>query len=145
MPLSDGFSILAPASDALPTQEALTGRIEDLTARLGRLRTLPMAESYTGPVLFEGSAAAELFASTFGSRLGADRTPSFDNPMFENLAAGDCSINLARGSCRARSASSRIRHSGPTRAGTSAARWSMTKGFARAKRNWWTRACCAHC
>ena len=89
MPLSDGFSILAPASDALPTQEALTGRIEDLTARLGRLRTLPMAESYTGPVLFEGSAAAELFASTFGSRLGADRTPSFDNPMFENLAAGE--------------------------------------------------------
>jgi len=89
MPLSDGFAILTPTPDALPGKDTLTRRIEEFTAGLSRLRAAPLVESYTGPVLFEGRAAAELFASTFGRRLGADRVPTFDNPMFENFAASE--------------------------------------------------------
>ena len=43
--------------------------------RLAGLREVAPAERYNGPVLFEGQAAAELFAQGFAPRLLASRIP----------------------------------------------------------------------
>ncbi|HTI06693.1 MAG TPA: metallopeptidase TldD-related protein [Gemmatimonadales bacterium] len=96
-PLSDAIAMYAPTPDALPARDSLGRRIDDFVNHLLQLRAAPVAETYSGPVLVEGDAAAELFASTLGSRFGADRMPLFDSPMMEGMMAmsgGDAAAGL---------------------------------------------------
>jgi predicted Zn-dependent protease len=86
MPLDDGIAIYAASPDALPKRDILTKSVEDFAAGLTRLRATEASESYNGPVLFEGDAAAELFATMIGTQLAANRMPVSDNPVFERFA-----------------------------------------------------------
>jgi predicted Zn-dependent protease len=86
MPLEDGFVDYAAAPDNLPSADSVTQQVRDFTSRFARLRESAPAETYNGPVLFEGEAAVDLFSSAFGPRLGAYRTPVTDNPMFERFS-----------------------------------------------------------
>jgi hypothetical protein len=69
MPLSDFDVVYAHSVDELPSREQMTQRIRALGARMEKLRTAKVLESYTGPVLFEGQAAGEIVAQGFGNAL----------------------------------------------------------------------------
>jgi len=74
----------ALALDALPDDEKLASEIRMMAKDLVALRSAPLVEdSYSGPVLFEDQAAAELFVRLYlGSEgLVASRTPIIEGPM----------------------------------------------------------------
>ncbi|MGH7521056.1 MAG: metallopeptidase TldD-related protein [Gemmatimonadales bacterium] len=87
MPLSDELSVEVASPNDLPQRDALVPRVQEFAARLNQLRTAAAAETYNGPVLFEGSAAGELFGSFLGSALVAARVPVSDVPGFDRFAA----------------------------------------------------------
>ena len=58
-------------------RESLTTRINAMGKRLAARRVATDAERYIGPVLFEGQAAAELFAQVMVPRLLGRRRPEF--------------------------------------------------------------------
>ena len=58
------------------------GRARGSGDRLTASRTAPLGEEYTGPVLFEGRAGAEILAQSFVPLLLAERGPDSDNPRF---------------------------------------------------------------
>ncbi len=62
-------------------KEDLTTRIKDMGTRLQKLRKAPLLDHYSGPVLIEGQAAAELFSQVFAPKLLAIRRPVSDNPQ----------------------------------------------------------------
>ena len=81
--LSDFVAAEARTWEHLPSQEELVARTTRMTATLAELRTAPALERYTGPVLFEGQAAAELVAQVLAPRFMGLRMPVVENPMFE--------------------------------------------------------------
>ena len=81
--LSDFVAAEARAWEHLPSQEELLARTTRMMATLAQLRTAPALERYTGPVLFEGQAAAELVAQVLALRFVGLRMPVVDNPMLE--------------------------------------------------------------
>ena len=86
MSLTDVMSTYGAVPADLPPRDALSGDVTQLVARLQKLRQAPRAETYNGPVLFEGQAAAELVNQVLAPRLVASRRPVSDNPMFEGFA-----------------------------------------------------------
>ena len=81
--LGDFVAAEARAWEQLPSQEELAARVARMIAGLAELRAAPPMERYTGPVLFEGQAAAELVAQVLAPRFVGLRMPVADNPMFE--------------------------------------------------------------
>jgi PmbA/TldA metallopeptidase C-terminal domain len=82
LPLADFLVVYGRSMQELPPREELAKRIRALQARLESLRKAPLVERYTGPVLFEDQAAAELFMQTMGSALaGAPRLVVEDSRM----------------------------------------------------------------
>lgn len=59
----------------LPPEAELARQVQQVAANVTALVSAPLGESYTGPVLFEGVAAAQLFADVFGNNLGPMRRP----------------------------------------------------------------------
>ncbi len=80
-PLEDAFLAAGQALADLPPTERLRGEALELGNRLGRLRQAPVLQSYNGPVLFEGQAAAEVFAQAFAPKLLATRLPVVDQAL----------------------------------------------------------------
>jgi predicted Zn-dependent protease len=75
MPLEDFDVAYARSLAELPPREELTKRIRAMAARLDNLRKASLLDRYSGPVLFEGEAAAELFLQSLGGALvGTPRT-----------------------------------------------------------------------
>ena len=64
MPLGDAQSWYGRSMSDLPPRENVFQRVKDLQERLAKLRDAAVIERYTGPVLFEGDAAAELLGQT---------------------------------------------------------------------------------
>ncbi len=56
---------------ALPDQAVLSDKVENMAKALEQLRQAPPAESYTGPAILSGKAAAVFFHETFGHRVEA--------------------------------------------------------------------------
>jgi predicted Zn-dependent protease len=56
-----------------------------LAARLDGLRKAPLLERYTGPVLFEGESAAELFLQALGSAMVGTPRTVVDDVRLENI------------------------------------------------------------
>jgi TldD protein len=79
-PLAGSFRFFARSTDALPSRESLAQAVRALAARLDSLRTAPVLERYNGPVLFEGRAAAELFAQVFAPALVGRRRMQSGEP-----------------------------------------------------------------
>lgn len=86
-PLADSYQAAARLFPGLPAAESLAARVRGLAARLGGLQRAAEPEAYSGPVLFEGQAAAQLFGQVFAPRLVASRRPVADNPMMERIAS----------------------------------------------------------
>jgi hypothetical protein len=75
MPLSDSYEVSAASQGELPSRDSLTAAVRNVATRLTQLRQSPVAESYEGPVLFEGRAAAELFNAVIAPKLVGTRRP----------------------------------------------------------------------
>jgi hypothetical protein len=84
-PISDSFAVYASDPTALPSTDALLARVQRMSALIVKLRSAASLDRYNGPVLFEGTAAAEIFLQQFGSRLATSRSPVSDNPQFEMM------------------------------------------------------------
>ncbi len=85
-PLRDFFtSTEKTVQDLLPAAE-LSARARELAANLVALRKAPVGEDYSGPVMVEGQAAAELLAQTFVSLFLSLRLPEADNPSIARIA-----------------------------------------------------------
>lgn len=67
------FYSLAPGRQASETE--LRRAVTDMADNLVALRKAPVGESYSGPVLFEPQAAAQLFAELLGPNLSLPRRP----------------------------------------------------------------------
>ncbi len=85
LPLEDGIAEYRDTPDDLPGRDALTRQVQQFATRFTTLRDTPPSETYNGPVLFEGTAAAELFALAMGSDFSADRAPVSENGMFNRI------------------------------------------------------------
>lgn len=70
----------------LPPRDELAQRVGELGARLAALRDAELLDRYNGPVLFEGQAAAELFAQVFAPELIAQRRPVAGDERMARMA-----------------------------------------------------------
>ncbi|MDE0658149.1 MAG: metallopeptidase TldD-related protein [Gammaproteobacteria bacterium] len=73
-------------SEPLPDRKILRAKVRGMAKALSERRDAEPLNRYSGPVLFEGQAAAELFASVFASRLVAVRVPDADGSRYERMA-----------------------------------------------------------
>ncbi len=96
-PVTDSLELHARRGSDLPPRERLLADIRRMAARILQLRSAPSLERYNGPVLFEGVAAAEIFAQQFASGLIAVRQPISDDPRFE-MFYGQMANQLGGGS-----------------------------------------------
>src|SRR5439155_23428008 len=80
MPLEDFVAAYGRSMQDLPKTE-LADRIRQMGARLKQLHEAPLVDQYSGPVLVQGQAVAELFSRVFAPRLLAVRRPISDNPQ----------------------------------------------------------------
>ena len=62
MTVRDLFTLVEKALDDLPSAAEIAGRARDMAERLKIQREAPLGDEYTGPVLVEGQASAELVA-----------------------------------------------------------------------------------
>lgn len=86
MPLEDFVAVYGRSTDDLPKKADLALRIQELGARLAKLRQAPIVDRYNGPVLFEGQAAAELLSQVLVPRLLGTPRPVFENAQMERFA-----------------------------------------------------------
>jgi TldD protein len=75
MLLRDSASVMALDLRNLPAEPQLRRATEAVAENLTALTRAPVGESYTGPVMFEPLAAAQLLADLFGRNLGQRRRP----------------------------------------------------------------------
>jgi len=75
----DSTSVHARVWEGLPDRAELLALAADLAERLQQLRAAPVLDRYTGPVLFEGQAAAEVVRQVLVPRLLAVRVPMADD------------------------------------------------------------------
>jgi predicted Zn-dependent protease len=59
----------------LPPEAELRKAAQQVAANVVAMRKAPLAETYTGPILFEGPAAAQLFAEILGRNFAIPRRP----------------------------------------------------------------------
>jgi hypothetical protein len=85
MPITDFEVIHANSIDQLPPRDEIVKRIRGLQSRLERLSKATGVDRYTGPVLFESDAAAELFLQALGSALAGVPRVVVDDLRFERL------------------------------------------------------------
>lgn len=78
MPLYDGASIQSLDPARMPSDAELAKAVTDVASNLSNLGRAPIGEPYVGPVLFSGSAAAQIFAEVLGSQFAASRRPVSD-------------------------------------------------------------------
>jgi hypothetical protein len=78
MVLRAASSIAAPSADALPKEEALAAEVRRLLRELVDRRAAPLGKDYSGPVLFEGDAAAQVLRALLVPHLSG--TPPATTP-----------------------------------------------------------------
>jgi len=85
MPLMDFFSSYSRNPNELPTEDSLVKAIRSIAEKLTELRNAEtLDEPYSGPILFEGQAASELFAQIFAPNLVTQREPMTEQGVQEN-------------------------------------------------------------
>lgn len=78
MLVHDAASIQGLEIDQLPSEADLRKTMTDVADNIRALVKAPIGEAYTGPVLFEPRAAAQLFAQLLGDNLKVPRKPIAD-------------------------------------------------------------------
>ncbi|HYZ87406.1 MAG TPA: metallopeptidase TldD-related protein, partial [Bryobacteraceae bacterium] len=79
MSVRDYTMLAARASSDLPPEAEQSKAITALAENVKSLAAAPLAESYSGPVLFEGVAASQVLADVFGAQLSVPRRPVSDS------------------------------------------------------------------
>lgn len=85
MPLEDFVAVYARSPEDFPSYDELAAQIEAMGERLKQLRQAPLVERYTGPVIFAGQAATELFNQGFVPYMLSTRRALTDNPSYERF------------------------------------------------------------
>ncbi len=75
MPVRDALVVQAREMRDLPSELDLGRAVSSVAENVSTLAAAPRGEGYTGPVLMEGVAAAQLFAEVLGGNLAAVRVP----------------------------------------------------------------------
>jgi hypothetical protein len=75
MTVREAFTLVEKQLQDLPAMPDILSRTKDMAARLSAARVAPIGEEYTGPVLLEGQAAAEIVAETLVQAVSARRVP----------------------------------------------------------------------
>lgn len=72
-PLHNAAEITAEDTNGMPAETALTAAADGVAQELMSISKAPKGEAYTGPVLFEPKAGAQIFGEIFGSQLPVTR------------------------------------------------------------------------
>ncbi len=75
MELRDAFVFHSPDPEHVPPEAELERGVRQVADNLTALAGAPVGEAYSGPVLFEGMASAQLFAEVLGKNLAVARRP----------------------------------------------------------------------
>jgi predicted Zn-dependent protease len=94
MPLSDFVSAYGYSVRDLPSEADLLLQIHAMVLGLSNLQAAPVQDRYNGPVLFEGQAAAEVFARVFAEALPAQPTLISNNAQLEEALRQQSSNSL---------------------------------------------------
>jgi predicted Zn-dependent protease len=78
----DLFTVVESRLEEFPPMAELVSRARDVAARAKARRTAVVGEEYTGPILIEGQASAELLRQTLAPLLLARRAPDAENARF---------------------------------------------------------------
>jgi hypothetical protein len=81
MPLANFRTYTSSRPENLPEKAKLEGDIKALISEIAATRNAPVAEEYSGPILFADQAAGELFRQGFGNLLNARKSPASDSPQ----------------------------------------------------------------
>jgi hypothetical protein len=85
----DGMSLVnykafyGDTENDFPTEQQMMSGIDTMAKDLIALRTAPVLDEYSGPVLFEQEAAGELVSQGLGSNVSYLRDPIADNPQLD--------------------------------------------------------------
>jgi len=82
LPLSDFIAAHGYSLKDLPSVAALLSQVRELQTEFTKLQAAPLQGRYEGPVLFEGQAAAEVFARHFAGGLTAVPPAVWSNDQF---------------------------------------------------------------
>ena len=96
MPLKDFRVYVSSDPSGLPDRQKLAADIAALVSDLMALRAAPVVEDYSGPVLFEQQAAAEILAQGFIPQLLARRPSESDNGQFNALSGKNANPLLSK-------------------------------------------------
>jgi len=88
MPLNNFYATYALRPADLPGVDSVRKSLNVAGSELMALRAAPLAQEYTGPVLFEARAAAPLLAQVFGPAMNGARPPVSFTPIVEQLLSG---------------------------------------------------------
>lgn len=75
MPIAQVFSAYSKSPSGLPSRDSLMKATRTLAERLSKTIASPILAAYSGPVLFEEQAAAEVFLQTFAPNCATQRSP----------------------------------------------------------------------
>ena len=75
MPIHEALVYAGRNLSDLPAEEVMAKGAEEIAANVTALMKAPVAEDYSGPVLFEGIASPQLFAQLLGAQLAPVRKP----------------------------------------------------------------------
>jgi hypothetical protein len=79
------FTALGKTPDDLPDRDSLINGARSVAQGLTELKEAPyLEESYSGPIIFEDQAAAEMFAIVFAPNLVTQRQPMTENGIQES-------------------------------------------------------------
>jgi predicted Zn-dependent protease len=89
MPIADFDMAHGRSLRDLPSRDELAKRVRSLASRVEKLRTAALVERYTGPVLFEGQAAAEMVMQGLANAIVGVPRLVVDDSRFEKMFASD--------------------------------------------------------
>ncbi len=75
MPLAQVYSTYSKTPQGLPTRDSLVKATRAIAERLAAAVSAPVLPAYSGPVLFEDQAAAEIFLQAFAPNCATQRAP----------------------------------------------------------------------
>jgi len=85
MMLTDYYTIFVKEPKDLPSLDSMTKAVKAMAEKLSKVRNAGLLEeSYSGPVLFEGQAAAQIFSQVFAPNLVTQRMPMTERGIQES-------------------------------------------------------------
>lgn len=87
--LEQNYGFYGRVDRDLPDLEVMQQKVTAMAETLSLQTSLEKEEGYSGPVLFIGQAAAELFFQILGKGVSAPRSPMFENEMMSRMQKGD--------------------------------------------------------